>query len=464
MAVVVGGSMAGLLSARVLADHFEKVLVLERDSLPEAPTARRCVPQGTHVHVMLDAGHRLLERFFPGLLQELQAQGAGLIDSSRDVAWHHFGVWKTRDTSGLPLLVCTRPFLEWSVLRRVRALPNVEVREGCSVEGLLTDASRSRVTGVRLRTAGGEAPLEAALVVEATGRGSRAPQWLEAMGLERPEEEQVHVDLAYTTRLYEPPARFQGEWKVLMQYPCPPASWRSGFISSVEGGRWIVTLNGYFGDHPPTEDEGFLAFARSLRQPDLHAYLREARPLGPLTTHKVKDTRWRHYERLARFPEHWAIVGDAVCAFNPVFGQGMSVAARGAALLDDCLHEQARRAPGTLEGVARRFRKRLPDIIRLPWFMGTSLDLQYPQALGRRWPGLGVVQWYIRRLMERTSRDAAVHHQFNRVLHLQTGLGAVLQPTVAVPVLADGVRALFVPLGERANTDRRPEPRPSRPP
>ncbi len=453
--------MAGLLSARALADHFEKVIILERDPLPQAPATRKGAPQSAHVHVMLDAGQQLLERFFPGLLHDLQAQGAALIDSSRDVAWHHFDVWKSRAPRGLPLLVCTRPFLEWNVLRRVLARPNVEFRGGCSVEGLLTDASRQRVTGVRLRTPTGELPLEAALVVDATGRGSRAPQWLEALGLQRPEEEQVRVDLAYTTRLYAPPARVQDEWKVLMQYPCPPVSWRSGFISSVEGGRWIVTLNGYFGDHPPTDDAGFLEFARSLRQPDLHAALREATPLGPLATHKVKETRWRHYERLARFPENWVIVGDAVCAFNPVFGQGMSVAARGAALLHDCLHEQARRAPGTLEGVARRFRKRLPEVLRLPWFMGTNLDLQYPQALGRRRPGAGVLHWYIRRLMERTSQDATVHQQFNRVLHLQAGLGAVLQPSVALPVLAEGARALFVPLKQRANTDLRPERPPS---
>ncbi|NOJ55415.1 MULTISPECIES: FAD-dependent oxidoreductase [Myxococcus] len=462
-AVVMGGSMAGLLSARALADHFEKVVILERDSLPGMHAARKGAPQGTHVHVMLDAGHRLLERFFPGLLQDLQDQGAALIDSSRDVAWHHFGVWKSRVPQGLPLLVCTRPFLEWHVLRRVLALPNVEFHGGVSVEGLLTDASHQRVTGVRLKKAGVEEPLEAALVVDATGRGSRAPQWLEALGHARPDEEQVRVDLAYTTRLYEPPAHRQEDWKVLMQYPCPPVNWRAGFISRVEGDRWIVTLNGYFGEHAPADDEGFLAFARSLPQPDLYACLREARPLGPLTLHKVKESRWRHYERLARFPENWIILGDAVCAFNPVFGQGMSVAAQGAAQLLACIEEQARRFPTTLDGLAQRFRKRLSDTIRLPWFMGTNIDLQYPKAVGQRKPGVGVLHWYIRRMMERSSRDAAVHRQFNRLLHLQAGLGAVLQPSVALPVLADGARALFMPLHARANTDIRPAPPSSSP-
>ena len=455
-AVVIGSSMAGLLSARVLADHFDRVLLLERDRRPGGPVPRKGVPQGPHIHVMLDTGRRLLDGLFPGLMQHLEEQGAELVDSSRDVAWHHFDVWKTRYTSGIPLLLCTRTFLEWHVLRRVLALPNVELHEGCSVEGLLTDPSGRSVTGVRLKAPEGETPLQADLVVDASGRGSRAPQWLEALGFGRPEEEQVRVDLAYTSRLYEPPARFQGEWKALMQYPNPPSNWRTGFISAVEGGRWLVTLNGYFGDHAPTEPEGFLEFARSLPQPELHAWLRDAKPLGPITLHKVKESRWRHYEQLPRFPEGLVLLGDAVCAFNPVFGQGMSVASLGAELLQACLGEQVRRSPGRMEGLAQRFRKRLPEAIRLPWFMSTSMDLYYPQATGRRRPGLGLLHWYIRRMLERASRDAAVHHQFNRLLHLRSGLGAVLQPSVALPVLAHGARALFVPLRERANTDTLP--------
>ncbi|WP_343211115.1 FAD-dependent oxidoreductase [Archangium violaceum] len=235
-AVVIGSSMAGLLSARVLADHFEKVILLERDHRPEGPQPRKGVPQGPHIHVLLDTGRRLLDGFFPGLFQDLREQGAELIDSSGDLAWHHFDVWKARYTSGIPLLLCTRTFLEWNVLRRVLALPNVELREGCSAERLLTDPARQRITGVQLKGPSGEEPLEAALVVDASGRGSRAPQWLEALGYGRPEEEQVGVDLAYTSRLYARPASFQGEWSALMQYPCPPSTWRAGFISNVEGG------------------------------------------------------------------------------------------------------------------------------------------------------------------------------------------------------------------------------------
>ncbi|MGZ3458715.1 MAG: FAD-dependent oxidoreductase, partial [Archangium sp.] len=415
--------------------------------------ARKGVPQGRHVHAVLDTGRRVLDELFPGMLQRMQAEGAEVIDTGRDFAWHHFGVWKQRYTSGISVFLCTRVFLEWHLHGRVAALPNVELRENSSVEKLLTDAAKQRVTGVGVKGPAGEESLQADLVVDASGRGSRAPQWLEAMGHGRPEEEQVMIDLAYTTRLYERPASAQRGWNLLIQYPCPPSSWRAGFISNVEGGRWIVSLNGYFGDHAPTDPNGFLEFARSLPRPDLYHFIQDAKPLSEPVIHKVKSTRWLHYERMSGFPEGFVVLGDAVCALNPIFGQGMTVACLGARLLQDCLREQARRSPGDLQGLAERFRQRLPGVIRLPWFLTSTLDLQYPQATGRRLPGLGLVHWYIRRLLERTSRDAAVYHQLNRVLHLEAGLGAILQPSVALPVLGYGLQALITPLAERANTD-----------
>ncbi|WP_074951843.1 FAD-dependent oxidoreductase [Myxococcus fulvus] len=456
-AVVIGGSMAGLLSARVLADHFDKVTLVERDVRGEGPAARKGVPQGPHIHVLLDAGRRILDKYFPDLFEQLQVQGAELIDSSGDLAWHHFGVWKLRRTSGIPGMLCTRPLLEWNVLRRVKARPNVAMREGCSIEGLIRDEKGTgRITGVRVKTPQGEESWEADLVVDASGRGSRMPQWLEAIGYARPEEDQVIVDLSYTTCLHEPPPHFQKEWKALFLYPNPPKAWRAGFISHVEGGRWIVTLNGYFGEHAPTGYAGFLEYARSLTRPDLYDFLKEATPIGPISQHKVKDCRWRHYEKLPRFPEGLVILGDAACAFNPLYGQGMSVAGLGAELLDTCLREQTER--GELSGLAQRFRERLPEVIRLPWLLGTGMDLLYPQAVGKRPFGLGLLHWYILRLMERTSTDAHVHRQFYRILHLHAGLEAVLRPSVALPVLGHGLMSLLRPLERLANTETRPPP------
>lgn len=450
-AVVIGGSMAGLVNARVLSEAFEQVVVLERDALPQGPQAHKGVPQARHVHVVLESGKQALEALFPGLFARMRAEGAEVIDMGRDFAWFHFGVWRPRYVSGIEMVLCTRPFLDWCVRREVLALPNVTLREGCAVEGLCTDASRGRVTGVRVKGPQGEETLEADLVVDASGRGSHVPQWLQALGYGRPEEEQVGIDLAYTSRLYAQPAEARA-WKMLIEYPRPPESCRSGFISEVEDGKWMVSVNSYFGDETPTDDRSFLEFARSLPRPEIYEALRHARPLTEPVTHRIHSSRWLHYERM-RLPEGLLVTGDSVCAFNPVFAQGISVACLAARLLQDCLRQQAARSPGDVTGLARRFQRKLPGLIRLPWFLAATLDLQYPQATGARPAGLRLVQWYVGRLLECTSLDAAVYHQLNQVLHLKRGLGALLRPSVALKVLAYGLKSLFVPLPQRANTE-----------
>ncbi|WP_257463404.1 FAD-dependent oxidoreductase [Archangium lipolyticum] len=459
-AVVIGGSMAGLVNARVLADHFEKVTVLDRDERPEGPEPRKGVPQGRHLHVLLEAGKRVLDGLFPGLIREMQREeGIKVVDPCSDAVWQHFGVWKARADSGIEMVLCTRPLLEWNVFQRVKALPNVELREGVTVEELLTDTARECVTGVKVKGPGGEETLEADLVVDASGRGTRAPRWLEDLGYGRPEEEKVGIDLAYASRLYKRPKGFRDEWKLLVQYPRSPEGWRAGLISTVENDRWIVSVNGYFGDHPPTDDAGFLEFARSLPRPGLYDYLQEAEPLTAPVTHKVPTSRWLHYERLPRFPERFVVTGDAVCAYNPIFGQGMTIATLEAKLLGECLTEQERRTPGELRGLAEQFRQKVPGLVFTPWFMTSTMDKHYPQTTGERSPGLGALQWFFGRLLEQTSVDTEVYHRFLRVLHMREGMEAMLKPGMAISMLAYAVKSLFVPLPQRANVDRMPTPR-----
>lgn len=458
-AVVIGGSMAGLLCARVLADHFSRVTVLERDPAPEGPQPRKGVPQARHIHALLAAGLLAMEDLFPGLTLELVAGGAHLGDMGRDTAWFHFGAWKPRFDSGIPIMLCTRPFLEWTVRQRVAALPSVTLQHGCSVQAPLTEATRSRVTGVQVKGPEGERSLPADLVVDASGRGTHTPHWLEALGYGRPPVEEIGIDLAYTSRFYAPPAQAQVDWKLLAQYPRSPGAWRAGFVSHVEGGRWVVSLNGYFGDHPPTDDEGFLDFARSLPTRDLYDTLQDARPLTPAVTHKVPSSRWLHYERLPRWPEGFVVLGDGVCAFNPIYGQGMTVACLGARLLGECLvREDTRR-------LAARFQRRLPAVVADAWRLSTLMDLSYPQASGRRWPGLGVLHRALGTFIDQTSLDVAACQRFYEVLHLRRGLGTLLRPDTLGPLLAYGVESLRVPLASRANVAAMPRaPGAPRPP
>jgi 2-polyprenyl-6-methoxyphenol hydroxylase-like FAD-dependent oxidoreductase len=455
-AIVIGGSIAGLLSARVLSDFFEKVIVLERDPAPGGPEARKSVPQGRHVHALLEAGRTVLDSLFPGLVRELGAEGASVIDMGRDMAWFHSGAWKVRYVSGIEALFCTRPWLEWKIRGRVAALPGVELRHGCSAEELLMDATRTRIVGARVRTPEGEAQLEASLVVDVSGRGSRAPRWLEALGYGRPEEEKIGIDLAYTSRFYERPAHPSGDWKVLAVFPRAPGERRAGFVASVEGERWIVSLNGYFGDCPPTDEPGFLEFARSLPTRALYEAIRSARPLTPAVTHKLPAGRWLRYERMERFPEGLVLLGDSVCVLNPIYGQGMTVISLSARLLGECLAAQASSSPGELRGLSRRFQRKLSRFLFLPWLMASTLDLKYPQAQGQRFLGLGLLHWSFGTLIDLTSLDMAASRQFYEVMHMRRGLETLLKPGFLKSFLTYGLKSLFVPLPRRANVDTLP--------
>jgi 2-polyprenyl-6-methoxyphenol hydroxylase-like FAD-dependent oxidoreductase len=452
-AVVIGGSIAGLLGARALSEHFQKVIILEREQLPEGPEPRKSAPQGRHIHAVLEAGLNVIDDFFPGLLEEMQRDGVDLIDQSRDVAWYHCGAWKPRFESGFRSILCSRPYLEWKIRQHVTALPNVELRQGQAVEELVMDSSRSRVTGVKVKGPEGHQTLEADLLVDSSGRGTRTPQWLEELGYGRPAEEQIGIDMAYTSRLYERPAGFN-EWKALALYARAPDSCRSGYIANIEGGRWIVTLNGYFGEHPPTDDAGFLEFARSLPTPHIHEYIRDAKPLTQLVTHKLASSRWLHYERLPRFPEGLVVLGDSVCAFNPIYGQGMTVAALGAKLLRDCVAE--RKGASELTGLSRHFQKKLARVVGFCWFLATTMDLRYPKTQGKRMPGLKLLQWSVGNAIDMTSLDVEGCRQFLKVLHLRSGLEALLQPRFTAALLAYNIKSLFVPLEQRANVDTLP--------
>lgn len=456
-AVVIGGSIAGLLSARVLSDHFEKVIILERDPLPEGPEARKSAPQARHIHAVLEAGLKALDSLFPGLLQELVHEGADLVDLARDAAWLQSGSWKPRYEGGPQSILVSRPFLEWKVRGRVTALPNVEVRQGYGVEELLTDAARKRVTGVKVKGPEGEQTLEGELVVDASGRGSRAPHWLEALGYGRPEEEQVGIDLGYTSRLYERPAGFD-DWKILVVNGRAPEARRAGFISNVEGGRWIVSLNGYFGDHAPTDDAGFLEFARGLPTPHLYEYIRQAKPLTAPVSYKIPTSRWMHYEKMARFPEGFVLLGDTVCALNPVFGQGMTVVGLAAKLLGEHVARARTSSGGLHQGLARSFQKELSKIIGLCWFLTTTMDLAHPETRGKRPFGLKALLWSVQNMIDLTSQDVESCRAFYDVLHMRKGVEGLLQPGFVAALMSYNLKSLVIPREQRANLTTLPPP------
>ncbi len=430
-AVVIGGSIAGLAAAGVLARHFDQVTVVERDTLPEGPHLRKGVPQAVHAHTLLIRGQQILEGIFPGLTADLLAAGAVASDTVRDAAWYQHGTFKLQTESGLPAITMSRALLEWKVRSHLVALPNVRLRQGQRVLDLLATEDRSRVTGLRVEPVdGSSAPeaLAADLVVEAGGRGTRAPQWLAGLGYGDVPVSEVKVNVAYASRLYKLPETGRN-WKLLLTFASAPST-RIGVLFPLEDGQWLVTLQAMLGDAPPTDDEGFLEFARSLPVPDLYETLQAGEPLGPAVAHRAPSTVRRHYERMARFPEGFLVVGDAVCSLNPRYGQGMTAAALGAETLAQCLQTQS-----PSHGFAQRFQRALAKAVDLPWQASTGEDFAYPQTEGKRPPGVGLINWYMRKVIRLASRDAEAVLAFYQVVHLLKPVSILLRPAMVWKVL-----------------------------
>jgi 2-polyprenyl-6-methoxyphenol hydroxylase-like FAD-dependent oxidoreductase len=429
-AVVLGASMAGLLAARVLTDSYGQVTVIDRDELPETPMHRRGVPHGRHLHALAARGQQALEELFPELTAALVADEVPIGDLLANGRLYFSGHRLRQAPTGLVLVCASRPFLEGRVRARVRAVPNVAFLDRCDVVGLATTPDGRRVTGPRvLRRADGSADevLAADLVVDATGRGSRTPIWLDALGYPRPEREQVGIGLGYATRTYRlPPDALGGDLAVLNA--ATPQHPRLGALLMLEGDRWMLTLGGILGDHPPTDPDGFLAFARSLRFPDIYEAVRDAEPLDEPVAFRFPASVRHRYERLGRFPDGLLVLGDAVASFNPIYGQGMSVAALEALTLRRHLEQGVEPQP-------RRWFRALARVVDVPWDMSAGGDLAFPGVQGRRTLKVRLVNAYLARLHAAAAHDAGLASAFVRVAGLVAPPQSLLHPGIAIRVL-----------------------------
>jgi 2-polyprenyl-6-methoxyphenol hydroxylase-like FAD-dependent oxidoreductase len=427
-AIVIGGSMAGLLAARVLADFFKTVTVIERDEPSERPEPRRGVPQGRHAHGLLLRGQDTICRLFPNMREELLAAGATPVNMGRDVKWFHFGVWKCRYLSALEFISASRPLIEWTIAQRVLRLPNVKMMHGWSVESVIYDGQR--ISGVRAhrrddREAGQR--MHADLVIDASGRGSQIPQQLRALGFERPAESAVRIDVGYSTCTFRVPST-RRDWKTLYVVAQPPAK-RGGLILPLEGDRWMCTLVGSHGDHPPTDLAGYLAFAKSLPAPDIYEALRTAEPLSEPVRYGFQAGLRRHYEKLNRFPAGLLVLGDALCSFNPVYGQGMSAASMYADALQNCLRERAA-LNWSLTDLWRTFFREAARAADRPWQLATGEDFRHSETTGPRGRALRFLHWYTSKVHLAASVSPRVTERFYEVMHLLKPPTAMFTPAI----------------------------------
>jgi 2-polyprenyl-6-methoxyphenol hydroxylase-like FAD-dependent oxidoreductase len=440
-AVVIGGSVAGLMAARVLADHFESVTVLERDAIENRPSLHRSIPHGHHYHALLLGGQQVLSSLFDGFADELHGLGAVRFRLGTEIAFFLPGgkaytmsgaVKEPRDL-GFDAHSQSRGLIEHCVRQRALAVPEVRLQTGCTVRGLVHQ--RGRVGGVRCEGPAGTATLTADLVVDTGGRGSHAPRWLEELGVARPPETTIGVDFAYASTKY----RLRGDRELresLLGFFGPAPRYPNGaYLGAIEDGMWHVSLAGRFGDYPPTDEPGFLAFAASLHTPRLHEIIKDAERVADIVGYRFPTSIQRHYEQLPSFPPGFLVLGDAICSFNPIYGQGMSAAALQVQALQHVLRE-CRAGSGNLEGLASAFFPRAAQVIATPWTLAASLDFAYPQTVGDRSSLSRERGQYFAALNALAGVDVEVQKLMTEVFHLARPLSALMDETLRSRVLA----------------------------
>jgi 2-polyprenyl-6-methoxyphenol hydroxylase-like FAD-dependent oxidoreductase len=426
-AVVVGGSIAGLCAARVLADGFETVTVIEKDPLPDEPEPRRGVPQGPQIHALQEAGRATLEDLLPGFGEDVISAGGLMIDGASDIEFYDEGDFLADGPRRFPVYSASRPLFEHVIRRRVADLPGVRLRSGCQFVNYLAAADSTTVTGVEIRNRNaGHEKVEADLVVDAMGRVSRTPAWLEEQGYMPPAVDEVNIDIAYSTIAIERPANDRRAILVPASHPHT----RGGAVFPIEGDRWLVNLHGIHGDHPPTDIEGFEDYAASLPVSDLKRLLDTyPRISEEVEYYPFPSNQRRYYEELEQFPEGLLVLGDAIASFNPIYGQGMSVAALEALALHHAL------GSGGREDLASRYFDRASEVIDIAWMMAVGADFQFPQTAGPKPRGTDLFGRYLSRLTRKAHIDSELRDVLFRVILMEQPPSVLLRPRIVATVL-----------------------------
>jgi 2-polyprenyl-6-methoxyphenol hydroxylase-like FAD-dependent oxidoreductase len=443
-AAVIGGGIAGILAAQALGDHFTEITVVERDELPDQPDFRKGVPQARHLHTFWAGGLHAVEQLLPGIEADLIAAGACPVQFPTDMRWlTPADRWMGRFPATQRLASASRILIEWVARRRVEQTPGIRFITGHEVRSLRLGRD-GNVNGLTMRTRRGDGTtfeLSADMVVDASGRGSALPDWLETLGRQRPQESTVDAFLGYASRTYAIPDGFRADWKGTYIQAAPPRESRGGIMMPIEGNRWIVTLLGGGRDYPPTDDAGFLDFARSLRSSALYDVIAGAEPTSPVWGFRHTSNHRRHYERLRDMPGRLLVLGDSLCTFNPLYGQGMTIAALQAETLNVFLlrHLRDRTNLPALTGAAQ---KAVARCTGGAWLVATGSDLRYPIATGARATlTTKLLHRHLDLVFAAAAVDPSVNAAFLRVLNMIDAPQVLLRPgTVARVLFGSGRR------------------------
>ena len=430
-AVVIGAGMAGLAAAGAVADYFERVIVLERDRLPDQAAPRAGTPQSRHLHGLLPGGQRALTDLFPHFERELldagsvplrmlgelrvEMPGVGPLPS-RDFGWLFYGA--------------SRPLIELITRRQTERLSNLTVRSECQVLEITATPDGTMVTGVRYESADGrQAILAADLVVDASGRGAPTLALLRSSGQPVPDEIVIGIDLHYTTTTFVIPQDASTNWRGIATHPHAPERSRGGYMLPIEGNRWVLTLTGRLGERPPAEPDGFMDYARRLETQTIYNAIKHAERQGGFERYAYPASAWRRFDRMSSFPGGLVPIGDSICRFNPVYGQGMSVAAQEARLLNQLLKARATKAD-PLARLALAFFSESVPLVEAPWNMSAVPDLVYPETRGERPTDFESRLKYNDALIRTAMHDAAVHRLLAEVQQLLKPPSVLQDPAV----------------------------------
>src|SRR5262245_37308667 len=429
-AIVIGAGIAGLTAAQALSAHFETVTIFDRDELPVRPLPRQGTPQARHVHALLAGGQKALCALFPGFENEIECAGAVRTRAGLDVMVERPGYdpFPQRDL-GFDSLCLSRPLLEFTIRRTIEQQARMSVRSRTRVVELLASPVSFSVIGVRCETAERRIEtLKADLVVDASGRAALTLALLEAIG-QKPEETLIGIDQGYATAIFEIPGDAPSTWKGVLHLATPPDSSRGALILPIEHGRWIVGLGGNHGDAPPGDIDGYMAFAKTFRTRTVYEAVRNAKRIGDVARYKLPASVRRHFERLDRFPHGLLVIGDALCRFNPVFGQGMSVAAQQACLLARLIDSRSGLSD-PLIGLAPAFFAETQSLLEAPWSTAVS-DFVFPDTRGDRPADFEARLQYGRALIRLAAQDASVHKVLAEVNSLIRPQSALRDPQLA---------------------------------
>jgi 2-polyprenyl-6-methoxyphenol hydroxylase-like FAD-dependent oxidoreductase len=421
--------MGGLAAAKALSSSFETITVLERDALPSAPIARSGTPQARQIHVLLRGGLDALSELLPDLETELERAGAVRVrvGSQARLELPGFDPFPRRDL-GFDYLSMTRPLLEFVARRAVQRESNIALNPHCRVTGFLEAPGKDAVAGVRYERGNGQShELAADLVVDASSRGALTLDFLDRVGLPRPKETEIGIDLRYATAIFEMPSPAPPDWRAVLHRPAAQSG-RGGLLVPVENNCWQVNLTHMHGGALPENVGDFIGFARTLRTQTIYAAIKDAVPIGPIYRFVFPCSIRRRFEALERFPDRLLPLGDAICRFNPAFGQGMSVAAQQACALRQLIEEQMSNVD-PLKGLVRPFLAVVQDLLAAPWATAEN-DFIHEKTRGRRPNDFNERLNFNSALLRLASEDATVHQIMSQVTHLVKPFSALRDPQI----------------------------------